>query len=160
MITPRLRVDHDRDDATRHQPCTLQVDVDHGVPRLLGELVGEAVRADAGVVEEHIDPTEGLQPRIDGLADRGVVTHVARAGQAAHATLAARRGQRGEIVGAAERVAGIGQALRHVEGHDVHAFRGERQRGGTALAVRGAGHERDATLQLVAHGASFAYGFR
>ena len=72
----RLPADHVRDHATRDNPRALQVDVEHRVPLRLGQLVGEAVGADAGVVEQHVDAAELLGRRSHGGRDRRVVAHV------------------------------------------------------------------------------------
>ena len=61
MMTPELLADHDRNDAPRDQPGAFHIDVEHRVPGLFGELVGEAVGADAGVVEQDVDAAEAIR---------------------------------------------------------------------------------------------------
>jgi hypothetical protein len=58
--------DHVRDHAAGDDPRALEVDVDHRVPLVLAELVREAVGADAGVVEQQVDPPEALDRGVDG----------------------------------------------------------------------------------------------
>ena len=108
--------------------------------------MGEAVGADTGVVEQHVDAPEPLDGSIDRGADRGVVAHVADEGEAFGTEFLARAGQRAEVVFAAERVAGIGERPRDVEGRDPVARGGERERGGAPLPVGGAGDEGDARV--------------
>ena len=76
MITPRRGCDHVRDHAPRDEPRALEVDVEHRVPLVLGQLVRQPVGADAGVVEQHVDAAEALDRRVDGGAHGRVVAHV------------------------------------------------------------------------------------
>ena len=67
----RLLPDHVRDHVAGDDPGALQVGVDHRVPLGLVELVGQAVGADPGVVEEDVDPPELAGRVVDRGGDRG-----------------------------------------------------------------------------------------
>ena len=60
----------------RHQPGPLEIDVEHGVPRLLGQFVGQPVGADAGVVEQNIDSPQLADRLLNGGRHRLVIAHV------------------------------------------------------------------------------------
>jgi len=60
----RALADHDRNDATGDKPRPFHVDVEHRVPLFFSELVGKAVRADAGIVEQDVDaPSPEVEAR-------------------------------------------------------------------------------------------------
>ena len=67
-IDAALGGDHVRDHVAGDDPRALEVDVEHRVPLGLGQLVGEPVGADAGVVEQHVDAAEALDRAVDGRA--------------------------------------------------------------------------------------------
>ena len=93
MITPRRCSIIERDHAASDQPGPLQIDVDHGVPGILGQLVSQAVAADARVVEQDVDAAELVGGGMNGGADRIVVADVGGEGQAVHAECPAFMGQ-------------------------------------------------------------------
>jgi hypothetical protein len=76
MIEPCFAGDHVRDHVAADDEGALEVDVEHRVPLLLRQLMGEAVGADAGVVEEEVDAAEALDGLLDRSLDRRVVTDV------------------------------------------------------------------------------------
>ena len=157
MIEPRLRRDHVRDHVAPDDPRALEVDVDHRVPLGLGQLVGEPVGADAGVVEQQVDAAEALDRRGDGGSDRCVVADVGDRDQARGAGGLALALERLELGRGAHAVAGVLERRRDVERDDVVAGGGERERHRAALAVGGAGDERDRAL---AHASAPRYGSR
>ena len=83
--------------------------------------------------------------------DGGVVADVGDDGQAGGAERLELGGQRAELVGRAHRIARVLELARDVERDDVVALAGERDGGDPALAVGGAGDERDGP----AHAAAF-----
>ncbi len=145
---PRALAHHHGDHAARHQPGALQVDVHHRVPLVLAQLVGEAVGAYPGVVEEDVDAPEALHRRVDRVHDRRVVAHVAGEGQRGGAGGLALGDEGCEVVARAHPVARVRQRPRHVERGDAGAGLGQRQRGRPALPVRGARHERHPPAEL------------
>jgi hypothetical protein len=100
--------------------------------------VREPVGADAGVVEQQVDPAEPLHGRLDRRGHCGVVAHVRHRGQRAALGL-----QRRELVGRSHRIAGVGERRGDVDRRDVVARAGQRERRGPALPVGGAGDQRD-----------------
>ena len=139
-----LRLDHVRDHVPGDDPGALEVDVEHRVPLGLGQLVGEPVRADAGVVEQDVDPAEALDRVVDRLGHRGVVADVGDDGQAGAARSLDRRPQRVQLLGRAHRVRRVGERRGDVQRDDVVAVLRQRERRRAALAVGGAGDEGDA----------------
>ncbi len=86
-------LDHDRDDPASDHPGALQVDVDHGIPGVLGQLVGQAVTADARVVEQDVDAAEMVDRGTYGGADGRIVANIGGEGQAFDSQRAALLGQ-------------------------------------------------------------------
>ncbi len=84
-----------------------------------------------------------LDRGVHGGRDGRVVPHVGREGEAQGPEAPALLGQAGEIGARAECVAGVGQRPGDVERRDPRAFPGQRHGHGAALAMRGAGDERD-----------------
>ncbi len=48
--------DHERDDGAGYKPATFEIDVEHGVPGIFAEFMRQGIAADAGVVEENVEP--------------------------------------------------------------------------------------------------------
>ena len=71
-------LNHNRDDPAPHQPRALQVDVEHRVPLLLGQLMRFAVETNARIVEKNVDPAKSRHRLIDRVGDGSVIPHVAR----------------------------------------------------------------------------------
>jgi hypothetical protein len=124
--------------------------IEHRIPLWLGQLVGEPVGADAGVVEEDVDAPETLDGGADGFGHGGGVAHVGDGGQARRAGGLALGAQRLELLRGAHLVAGVGERRSHVEGDDVVAVGGQGEARGAALPVGGAGDEGDGAVAHVA----------
>ena len=148
MITPAAAFDHDRDDPPSDQPGPLQVDVEHRIPGVLGQLVGQAVAADARVVEQDVDAAEPIGGGGDGRADGSIVADVGGERQAVDAQRTTLLGQGLEVVGRAHGIAGISQRPRDIEGRDPDPLAGQRQGRRPPLPVRGAGDQRDLPGQV------------
>src|SRR3990172_2116446 len=120
---------HYGDPAPGHKPGSLQVDVDHRVPRLFAELMGQAIGADPGVVEEEIDTPELRHGGVDGGGDCGIVAYVTFEGQAIGAGLTAEKLKAAQFVLGTELVAWVGQRLGHIERPNERAGPGEGRKG-------------------------------
>ena len=119
MMTPGLLLDHVRDHAAADEPGALEIDVDHGVPLVLGQLVREAVGRDAGVVEEDVDSAElrVLSRRRQRVTAESSRTSPSKERQVGADVLAVCK-EAIELGGGAHRVGGVGDRLRDVEGGD------------------------------------------
>lgn len=80
-----LTHDEVRYDVFGDDPCSLEVDVEHGIPGLFSEFVGEAVEADAGVIEEDVDLSELVDGAVDLFGDGGFVANVGDEGDSTDA---------------------------------------------------------------------------
>jgi hypothetical protein len=136
-----------RDHPARDDPRALEVDVEHRVPRLLGELVRQAVAADARVVEEDVDAAEALDRGVDGSRNLSVVADVGHRREALAAGRRALPHQRLELVRRAHGIARVLERTGHVERHHVVALASQRHSGDPALPVRRASDERDRPLR-------------
>jgi nitronate monooxygenase len=114
--------------------------IDADVPLIAsgGIATASAVRADAGVVEEDVDAAEVRVGLLDRLGHGLVVANVGDERQALGRDFVA---QALELRGRAHPVARVLQRLADVERDDVIAVLGQRERGGAALAVGGAGDQ-------------------
>ena len=88
-----------------------------------------------------------LDRGVHGGRDGRVVPHVGREGEAEGPERAALLGQAGEVGGRAEGVARVGERPGHVECRDPRAFASQRHGDGAALAMRGAGDERNLAVK-------------
>ena len=88
-IAPAFCADHDRRHQPRRPDDVHQVDVEAGVPLLVGDLEDRRPRAVAGAVDQHVDPAPSLQRRIDQALE--VVVGLVRAGDADAAELGGER---------------------------------------------------------------------
>ena len=131
------------------QPRALEVDVEHRVPGLLGQLVGQPVGADPGVVEQDVDPAEAGRPSRPPRPTRRVVAHVAREGQARDARSAQSAARRVQVVRRAHAVAGVGQPLATSNAPTAALPPGQGQRRRAPLAVGRAGDERHLARLLI-----------
>ena len=77
---------HQRIGALGAKEGAVEVDVDHRLPLLVGELFeGDRRRADAGVVEQQVEPAEGALHRRVKAVDRRRIDDVAGVGERAPA---------------------------------------------------------------------------
>ena len=147
MITPAPG-HHVRDHPPGHEPRPLQIDVEHRIPGVLGQLVCPSIGTDTGVIEENVDPPEPLVRGRDGSRDCRVVTHVGGERQALDAERAASFLKRVEVGTGPQPIAGILECTRDVERDDMRAFARQRQRRGTPLAVRCSCHQGHLSREL------------
>ena len=148
MITPRRAAIMCGITRRATLPGSREVDVDHGVPGVVAQLVSQPIAADPGVVEEDVEASEVVEGAPHGRGDRRIIADVGGEGQALHTQIAALRRQRVEIGRTAHGIAGILEGTRHVERRDVHAFTSQCQRRGTSLAVCGTGDQGHLPGQL------------
>jgi len=125
------------------------VDLDHGVPLRLGHVGEHAVAQDAGVVDEHVEITEGLDGGVDeplrALPRRDVV--------AVGGGLAAGALDLGhDLLGRTQVATCAVDVAAEVVHDDLGAVAGERQGVLATDATPGAGHDGDASVQESAHG--------
>jgi hypothetical protein len=104
---------HRAGDRLAHEEYAAQVDRHHFVPVGLGDIEGGASESEAGVVDEHVDPTMRGDDGRYSLVDRGDVAYVPPLGVRGQAPRLGLGGQVGEIgVGACGRDddrSGLGQ---------------------------------------------------
>ena len=103
---------------------TLQVDVDDGVPLLLGHVDEDAVPQDAGVVDQHVQVAERFHGAVDQALPAFPVGHVVGVGDgfAAHALDLV-----GHLLGRRAVVAAAVHRPTEVVDHDLGALAGEEQ---------------------------------
>ena len=140
--------DHLRDDPPCDQPRALQVDVQHRVPLVLGQLVRAPVCTDAGVVEQDVDAPELRHGRVNRSRDRRVVPNITLKSDALRGRLGAFALKAAEVVLGAEHVPGILELPGDVKGRDARARFRQRQRRRPALPMRRAGNEGDLAVEF------------
>src|SRR5215207_6240158 len=116
-----------------------QVDGDDLVPPLNRELIDWRDVLDAGVVDEDVEPPEGLERQIDHALDRAGLRHVGRRIDRLYAVL------RGDSRDDLADVVDIAEAVKH----DGGAGLGERADDAEPDAAGRAGHDRDAAGELL-----------
>ena len=141
-------VDHRRDDRPQGAPGAGEVDVDDGVPLLVGQLPEPAPAQHPGVGHHDVQPAEALQSVGDQPAQCGVVADV-DGGGVHRDTLGPDQPDRlGQIIGGGRLV---GDARRHrpadIAEDQVGSVAGQPHRIGAALPAGRPGHQRHAPSQ-------------
>jgi hypothetical protein len=124
-------------------PHTGQVGVDHVLPALLGQLLGSADTADAGVGRDDVQPAQLGHPVVECLLQCAVVADVGLAGDDPAVQRLDFLDGLGEVVWCRHREGHRGDLCCQVDGDDVRALLGEPDRVAAALAARRAGDEGD-----------------
>ena len=129
---------------------TGEVDVDHVVPHLVGQLLDRREAGDAGVGQDDVQPAELRDALVDGRRERGGVPDVGLARDDAPAQVSRRGGpsRRGPPA-SRERVPHGADLLEHVDGDDVGALLRQPDGATAAETARRAGDENaDLALSL------------
>ena len=141
-------LDHRWDDRPQGAPGAGEVDVDDGVPLLVGQFPQPTPAQHAGVGDQDVHPTELLDPVGDQSAHRSVVTDVHGAGQRLAALGLDQSHRLGEVLlGGAHIRDGVGDRRTDIADDDVGAVPGQSHRVGAALAAGGPRHERHTSGQ-------------
>jgi hypothetical protein len=112
-----------------------EVDVEHGLPLLVGHLLDDGVPGVAGVVDDDVQPAEGRDGRVDKAGGEVGVGHAADEGN---------RGAAGSLDGLRRLRCRLGVEV--VDDH-VRALRGQLDRHGTTDAASGPGDEGDLPVE-------------
>ena len=125
---------------------TLQVHRQHRVQFFLTHIEDHAVAQDAGVVDDDIEPAEGIDGLLDHLLAGGEVGHVGVVGGRLAAGLL---DLRDDLLCRRLLAAFAGGCAAEVVDDDGRAFRREQQRLALTDTAAGARHDRHAVLQSI-----------
>ena len=133
-----------------HGEVTLEVDIDDDVPFLFGHVEDHPVAQDAGVVDQDVEPSEGVERLLDHALASGHVGDRVVVGD----SIAAGVLDRGHDLVGGCRLAVEFAALRAavVVDHDLRALGGEQEGVSASDSASGAGHDRDAAFESITHG--------
>src|SRR5690606_14501063 len=129
---------------TRHQERTAQIDAHDDVPVLVLDVDQYAVAQDACVVDHRIEPSEGLERRVDHRGGAGGIRDVVSVG---HGLAARRFDLVDHLLRRPDLAAGAVLRTAQVVDHDLRAFGGEQQCVLPADAPARARDQRDLPVQ-------------
>ena len=143
------RVDHRRDRGPQRPPGAGEVDVDNGVPLLVGELPEPAPAEHPGIGDHNVEPPEPFHAVGDELPQCGIIADVDGPGQHRASLRFHQADGLGQILGRRADVGnGVGHGRADIADDDVGALLGQPNRICAALTARGARHECHSSRQI------------